>query len=175
MTSNLRDANIFQDFTVWINDIGKIGTAPGFQPPEINVHTEEFRGGGMDGAVEVPMGMEKIEFDFDLHTWDDDIWENLGFGPGSMDVPVTFRGYLLTPGGVEKGVIIETRSLLKSIKTNKVEAGKKVEMSIHLSASYYRQEINGTTHTEIDLFNKVTIIGGRDKSANARRILGFTY
>ena len=173
--SNLRDANIFQDFTVWINDVGKLGEAPSFQPPELNIQTEEFRGGGMDGSVEVPMGIEKIEFDFDLHTWDEDMWENLGYGPGSMDVPVTFRGYLLTPGGTEKGVIIETRALLKSIKTNKVEAGKKVDMTIHLAANYYRQEINGTTHTEIDLFNKVTIIGGKDKSANARRILGFTY
>jgi phage tail tube protein FII len=49
--SNLRDSNIFQDFTVWIQDVGKIGEAPEFQPPEINIAVEEFRGGGMDGTV----------------------------------------------------------------------------------------------------------------------------
>lgn len=173
--SNLRDSNIFQDFTVWINDVGKIGEAPGFQPPEINIATEEYRGGGMDGSVEIPHGVEKIEFDFSLHTWDEGIWSNLGYGPGSLDVPITFRGYLLTPGGVEKGVLIETRSLIKSIKQGKVEAGKKVDMSIHLTANYYRHEINGTTVSEIDVFNKITIIGGEDKSSQARRLLGFTY
>jgi len=93
--SNLRDSNIFQDFTVWIRDIGKIGECPNFQPPEINIHTEEFRGGGMDGTVEIPMGVEKIEFDFSLHTWDEQVWQNLGYGPGSIDVPIWFRGTAL--------------------------------------------------------------------------------
>jgi P2 family phage contractile tail tube protein len=173
--SNLRDSNIFQDFTVWINDIGKIGESPNFQPPEINIQTEEFRGGGMDGPAEIPMGIEKIEFDFNLHTWDEQVWSNLGYGPGSLDVPITFRGYLLTASGAEKGVVIETHCLIKSIKPSKVEAGKKADLSIHVSANYYRHEIDGRTVVEIDVFNKITIIGGNDKSANARRILGFSY
>src|SRR6266478_1248102 len=173
--SNLRDSNIFQDFTVWINDIGKIGEAPNFQPPEINIQTEEFRGGGMDGTAEIPMGIEKLEFDFNLHTWDEQIWSILGYGPGSLDVPITFRGYLLTAAGNEKGVVIETHCLIKSVKPSKVEAGKKADLSVHVCANYYRHEIDGRTVTEIDVFNKITIIGGNDKSANARRILGFTY
>ena len=173
--ANLRDSNIFQDFTVWIRDVGKIGECPNFQPPEINIQTEEFRGGGMDGTAEIPMGIEKIEFDFSLHTWDEQVWQNLGYGPGSLDVPVTFRGYLLTASGAEKGLIIETHSLIKSIKPSKVEAGKKVDMTISLCANYLKHSIDGVTVTEIDVFNKITIIGGVDKSANARRILGFTY
>lgn len=173
--SNLRDSNIFQDFTVWIDDVGKIGEAPNFQPPEINIQTEEFRGGGMDGTVEIPMGIEKIEFDFELHTWDEQVFVNLGYGPGSIDVPITFRGYLLTAGGAEKGVVIETHSLIKAIKPSKVEPGKKASLAVNCAANYFRHEINGVTVTEIDVFNKITMIGGQDKSANARRILGFTY
>ena len=48
----------------------------------------------MDGTVEMPMGIEKIEFDFELHTWDEQVWTQLGYGPGSLDVPIFFRGYL---------------------------------------------------------------------------------
>jgi P2 family phage contractile tail tube protein len=172
---NLRDANIFQDFTVWVDGVGKIGQAPEFQPPEINIATEEFRGGGMDGTAEIPFGIEKIEFDFNLQTWDDQVWTLLGYGPGSLDVPVTFRGYLLTAGGAEKGVVITTQSLIKSIKPGKVTAGKKVDMTVSLCANYYKHTIDGTSVTEIDVFNKITIIGGVDQSANARKILGFTY
>jgi P2 family phage contractile tail tube protein len=173
--ANLRDSNIFQDFTVWIDDIGKIGEAPNFQPPEINIQTEEFRGGGMDGTAEIPMGIDKIEFDFSLHTWDEQIWQNLGYGPGSLDVPITFRGYLLTASGAEKGVVIDTHCLIKAIKPSKVEAGKKADVTVSLVANYYKHTIDGTVVTEIDVFNKITIIGGTDQSANARRILGFTY
>jgi len=42
-------------------------------------------------------------------------------------VPITFRGYLLTAAGNEKGVVIETHCLIKSIKPSKVEAGKKTD------------------------------------------------
>ncbi|WP_316200890.1 MULTISPECIES: phage major tail tube protein [unclassified Bradyrhizobium] len=173
--NNLRDSNILQDFTVWIQDIGKIGESPEFQPPEINIEVEQFRGGGMDGTVEIPMGIEKIEFDFQLHTWDEQIWQNLGYGPGSLDVPVTFRGYMLSAAGAEKGVIIETRSLIKSIKPGKATPGKKVEMTVNLCANYYAHYIDNSLVTEIDVFNKITNIGGVDKTANARQILGFTY
>ncbi|WP_456711036.1 phage major tail tube protein [Bradyrhizobium sp. USDA 4452] len=135
---------------------------------------KSFRGGGMDGTVEIPFGIEKIEFDFTLHTWDEQIWTKLGYGPGSLDVPITFRGYLLTPGGGDKGVVITTLCLVKAIKTGKAEAGKKVEMTINVCANYYQHNIDGNVVAEIDVFNKVTMIGGVDKSANARRILGFT-
>jgi uncharacterized protein len=175
--SNLRDSNIFQDFTVWIQDVGKIGEAPEFQPPEINIAVEEFRGGGMDGTVEIPFGVEKIEFDFQLHTWDEQVWQNLGYGPGSLDVPVTFRGYLITPGGAEKGLIITTSSLIKSVKPGKVSAGKKVDMTVSLVANYYAQYVDGVTDPviEIDVFNKITNIGGTDRSQRARQLLGFSY
>jgi len=72
-------------------------------------------------------------------------------------------------------LLVETHCLIKSIKPSKVEAGKKADLSVHVNANYYRHEIDGRTVTEIDVFNKITIIGGNDKSANARRILGFTY
>jgi P2 family phage contractile tail tube protein len=173
--ANLRDSNIFQDFTVWLRDVGKIGEAPGFQPPEINIAVEEYRGGGMDGTVEIPHGIEKIEFSFDLHTWDSQIWSELGYGPGSLDVPITFRGYLLTPGGSEGSVIIETSSLIKSIKSDAVQAGKMVKQTITCVANRYRQEINGNKVIDIDVFNKVTVLGGVDKSNFARSVLGFTY
>lgn len=172
--ANLRDANIFLDFSVWIGDSGKIGEAPGFQPPEINIAVEEFRGGGMDGTVEIPFGIEKIEFDFELHTWDPEVWRNLGYGPGSIDVPIKFYGYLMTPNGVEKGVKLITRSLIKSIKPGKVEAGKKVSQTINLCANYFKHEIDDEVVAEIDVFNKVTIIGGVDRSATARQLLGIS-
>lgn len=170
---NLRDGNIFQDFTVWLDGTGKLGEAPSFQPPEINIQTESFRGGGMDGTIEVPVGIETIAFDFELHTWDTQVFKKLGYGPNSLDVPVTFRGYVLTPNGTEKGVVIYTRSLIKAVKPSRVEAGGKVTLSVDLVANYYKHEVDQEVITEIDVFNKITFIDGVDRSARARTILGF--
>lgn len=172
---NLRDSNILQDFTLWVDSIGKIGECPGFQPPEINIQTEEFRGGGMDGTVDIPLGLEKIEFDFDLHTYDQQIWENIGFGPGSMNVPVTFRGYLLTPNGGEKTVIINTKSLIKGIKPSKVQSGQKFEMNVALSCHYYEHKIDNKVINLVDVFMKMFVVNGSDRSKSSRSALGFSY
>jgi P2 family phage contractile tail tube protein len=173
--TNLRDSNLLQDFTVWIDGVGKIGEAPEFQPPDINIAVEEFRGGGMDGTVEIPFGIEKIEFDFKLHTWDPQVFMLLGYGPGSIDVPIQFRGYMLTAAGAEKPVVIDTQCLIKSIKSDRVSAGKKVELTVSLVANWYRHKINSQVVTEIDVFGKVVKIGGTDRMSNARKILGFSY
>lgn len=172
-TTNLRDSNIFMDFTVWINNVGKIGAAPGFQPPEIKMQTEEFRGGGMDGTVEIPLGVEKLEFDFEMHTWDPDIFNNLGYGPNALDCPISFRGYLLTPAGVEKGVLIRTSSLIKEIKPSKIQAGKKAELTISCVANVYEHKIDNKIVNAISVFDKILIINGVDKNVRARQILGF--
>jgi P2 family phage contractile tail tube protein len=173
--ANLRDANILQDFTVWVAGVGKIGESPGFQLPEIKIQTEEFRGGGMDGTVEIPMGIEKIDFDFDLHTYDAGVFEELGYGPNSMNVPISFRGYLITAEGGEKGLIVNTLSLIKEIKPSKVSPGKKTELTVSCAAHYYQHKLDNKVVTEISVFDKIAIIGGVDQNKRARQILGFNY
>jgi P2 family phage contractile tail tube protein len=173
--ANLRDANILAEFTVWIAGVGKIGESPGFQLPEIKIQTEEFRGGGMDGTVEIPMGVEKIDFDFDLHTYDTQVFTELGYGPNSMNVPISFRGYLITPEGGEKSLIVNTLSLIKEIKPAKVSPGKKSELTVTCSANYYQHKVDNKVLNEISVFDKIMIINGVDVNKRARQILGFNY
>jgi uncharacterized protein len=171
MATNLRDSDILQDFTVWIEEAGKIGECPNFQLPEINLAMEEFRGGGMDGTVEIPFGLEKIEYQFDLHTWDKDIWDQFGFGPGAQNVPVTFRGYTLTQNAAERGVLVHMVGTLKSIKPDAVEAGKKFKQTVHISAHQYIHVIDGQEKMNIDVYAKRFIVNGTDRSARARQFL----
>jgi P2 family phage contractile tail tube protein len=173
--ANLRDANILAEFTVWIDGVGKIGESPGFQLPDIKIQTEEFRGGGMDGTVEIPMGVEKLDFEFDLHTYDSQVFENLGYGPNSMNVPISFRGYLVTAEGGEKSLIVNTLSLIKEIKASKVSPGKKTELTVSCAANYYQHKVDNKVLNEISVFDKIMIINGVDQNKRARQILGFNY
>jgi P2 family phage contractile tail tube protein len=175
MATNLSDANILLDFTVWLRDQGMIGESPSFQPPEIKIQTEEFRGGGMDMAVDIPMGVEKINFDFDVHVWNPNIFNELGYGPNSMNVPLMFRGYLQTPNGQEKSVIITTECLIKEIKPSKVQPGKKTEINVSVGAHYYQHTVENEVLNEISAFDKVFIVDGVDRSKRARQILGFGF
>lgn len=177
--ANLRDANILRDFTVWIRDVGMIGESPGFQIPEIRIQTEEFRGGGMFGTVEIPMGVERIEFDFDLHTWNENVFQELGFSSSAMSVPISFRGHMVTAEGGSTGVFINTLSLIKEIKPAKVSPGKKTELTVSCAAHYFQHRIGPVTAqrtiTEINVFDNTFFVGGRDLAEGSREILGFDY
>lgn len=177
MANVLRDGNILRDFAVFIEGYGMVGTCPSFQPPEMKIQVEEFRGGGMDGVVEVPMGIEKIEFDFDLHVWDDTVFSHFGFGPGRQDRVFIFRGYLLSPQGTERPALITTNGFVRDIKPGKVEPGKKSEHTISFSAYFYQLQIDGTVILEADLYTKTYITGGAggegDVQVGARGIIGF--
>lgn len=175
MANNIRDKAIFLDFTVWVEGVGKIGECPSFQPPEITIATEEYRGGGMDGTVDVPHGVEKIEFSFDMHTWDPHIWGQLSYGPGSLRKRIQFRGYTQTYDGTEAGVKITTYSLVRAVRPQGIDAGGKSMTTVDLSASYYRHEIGDQVVNEIDIFARTFFINGVDRSAAARTFLGYSY
>lgn len=170
--ANLRDALILQDFTAWIEGVGKIGECPSFQLPEINLQVEDFRGGGMDGTVEIAHGLEKIEMQFELHTWDRQVWEKLGFGPGAADVPFMFMGYTLTANKKEAPVWVRTKGMIKSIKPERVESGRKFRQTVHVSAHQYKHAIDNQIVTDIDVYAKKFFINGEDVNRNARRFLG---
>lgn len=185
MAGNLRDKAIFRDFTVWIAPLGqaegpsrltsKIGECPTFQPPEINLMVEEYRGGGMDGSVDIPHGVEKIEFSFDVHTWESDVWERIGYGFGAQATWIEFRGYMMSPDSTEHGVRIQTRSLVRAVRPSSIDAGGKSTTTVDLTAHYYHQIIDNDSILEIDIYSKIFKVRGVDRSAGARQILGFSY
>lgn len=173
LNGNLRDAAILQDFTLWLAGVGKIGTCATVQLPEVNMQMEDFRGGGMDGTVELPMGIEKMECSFDLINWDVDTWKHIGYGASAMDVNLLFRGYTLTAAGAENSVEVTITGGIKSVKNDGIESGKKSKQSVKMSVRKYTHVVAGETIVDIDIFNKVFKLGSSDKSSNARSILGF--
>ena len=169
----LKQQYILTDFTVFVDGKGKIGTCPGFQPPNVKLQTEEFRGGGMDVTVEIPFGIEKMEFEFDLHTWDQQIFQSMGYGAGSLSCPISFKGYLVTPEKTDGSVEIKTKSLIKEIKPSKIQVGKKTELTVHCVAHTYQHFINGRETEYVSAFDKVYKIMGVDQLESARNLLDF--
>lgn len=183
MPNNLRDGNILRDFGVFLNSYGMIGTCPSFSPPEIKVQVEEFRGGGMDAVVEVPMGIEKLECEFDLHVWDQAALSTLGFGPGRQDVILRMAGYLLSPLGTEQPAEVVLQGFVREMNAGKIEPGSKSEWTIAFSAHYYHLMVAGEITTLIDIYNKSVQYGAGggigvggpagDVQQTARGMVGF--
>ena len=52
------------------------------------------------------------------------------------------------------------------------EVGEDTEVTYKTTCVYYKQTRNGVVEFEIDVLNKVFIVGGVDRMAEERRILG---
>ena len=50
-----------KNFNLSIDGTSYLGEATEFTQPKLTMKLEEFRSGGMNGAVEVNMGMEKLQ------------------------------------------------------------------------------------------------------------------
>ena len=173
--SNLRDALILRDFTVSINSIGKIGMCPSVTIPEFNLEMEDYRGGGMFGTVEIPMGVEKLDYSFDLFTWDADLWKNIGYGVNSLNVPFVFMGNAFTQIGTQTTVSVAVTGTLKSIKTDAIVPGKQVKMACMVAVNNFTHTIDGEVVTDIDVFANRFLIDGTDIMQTSRNNTGFTY
>ena len=63
-------SNVLRNFVVWVDGFGKMGDGDTCQLPNLNLTMEDYRGGGMDIPVEVDLGMEKMEAEFSLTSFD---------------------------------------------------------------------------------------------------------
>jgi hypothetical protein len=172
--ANLRDSLILRDWTVSINGIGKIGMCPSVTIPEFNLEMEDYRGGGMFGTVEIPMGVEKMDFSFDLFTWDADIWLNIGYGAGSQSVPFLFLGNAFTQTGVQTSVSVGMNGTLKSIKTDAAVPGKQVKHACQVAINTFKHIIAGVTVMDVDIYGNKFLVNGTDIMQTSRNNTGFT-
>lgn len=167
---NLRDASILQDFVVFLNGVGKIGTVANISLPELNVQTEEFRGGGMDMPVQIPMGLEKMELSFDLLSWDDDTWSMVGYDKTAMTSYLQFYGYTFTANGKEVAVEIDVWGGITSVKNDQIAPGKNSKQTVKMAVHKYIHKIGDNTVANIDAFGK-GFSGKVDNTATARQML----
>lgn len=163
--------DVLKNINLFVDGRGYAGQVEEFTPPKLTLKTEEFRAGGMDAPLELTMGMEKLESDFTLISYDRDVLSLFGVAEG-FSVPFTMRGALESLDGTVKPVVITLRGKIKEIDSGTWKSGEKPSLKISMALGYYRQEHNETTIHEIDIENMVRVINGVDALADTRAALG---
>ena len=69
---------VLKNINVFVDGVGKVGIAAQLTLPKLTYKTEEFRGGGMNAPIEIPMGMEKLEASFTAREYVRDNFRMLG-------------------------------------------------------------------------------------------------
>ena len=164
--------NILRNFVVWVDGAGKMGDGDMAKLPDLSLVLEDYRGGGMDIAIEVDLGMEKLEAEFSLTAFDPQVITLFGLSPGTRKA-FTMRGHVAGEDGVTFGVAAYIRGRIKKIVHDNWEPGGKAKLTTSLAVDYYKLKHGDRTLVEIDPFNYVRSINGVDQLAAARADLGF--
>ena len=95
--------DILKYLNLIVDGRGYAGKIEEYSPPDLTVSTEEFRGGGMDQAIDIDMGQEKMTCSFVLTSYDADVLALWGVKDGST-VQLTARGSLESLDGATTAV-----------------------------------------------------------------------
>lgn len=158
----IRSYNAFLDGTTYY------GLAVEATLPNLTLVTEDHRGAGMDQAIAIDMGMERMTCDINFAEYRPELIKRFG----------TKARLVLRPAAVgEDSFEADSHVYTIGARWTGVEPGKLKQGALSLlmlkgSVDYFRIEQNGTELVEIDVVNAVRKIGGVDQLASIRKAMG---
>jgi len=163
--------DVLKNLNLFVDGKGYAGQLQEFTPPKLTLKTEDFRGGGMDLPVELTMGMEKLEADFTLISYDRDVLSLFGVAEGAT-VPLVVREALESFDGPTTAVTHTMRGKIKELDPGTHKPGEVAPLKGTVALTYYKQTHGGIVVHEIDPENMVRIVNGVDALAAQRKALG---
>lgn len=161
---------VLKNFTAYIDGRGYIGRIETAKLPELEINSEEYRGGGMDSMVDIDMGMKKLEGEIVLAEYNPDaikLW-----GLFNADIPIVLRGAIQRQGEDAVPAIIRMTAGFKKVSRDEWQTGKNSKMTLSYTANRYQELIANETVVDIDVLNFTRIVGGIDHLSSIRAALG---
>lgn len=151
-----------------------IGVAGELSLPEVTNLTDSMEGAGTGGNMDIPVVglIDDMEMEISFMSLCEDVFSVMD---PTDAADITLRGALQ---GTDAGagsvgyqqVSISVRGLVKKFTPGSMKAGAKMGSSVTLGLSYYKVVLNGKTMLEIDRFNGVYIINGKDVLMDVRNM-----
>lgn len=163
--------DVRKNLNLFVDGRGYAGQIEEFNAPKLTLKTEEWRGGGMDAPVKLNMGMEALDTDFTLISYDADVLGLFGVAEGST-VPFVAREALESLDGTLTGVVHTMRGKITEIDPGTSKAGEKVVLKVAMNLTYYKLQHGDKVIHEIDIENMIRVINGVDALAATRGALG---
>ena len=156
---------------MFVDGVSFSGDVPSMTLPKLSIKTEEYRGGGMSGPVDLPTGLEKLEAAFTTNGVRREALKFFGLADQTA-CNLVFRGSFKGQKGTVKAVTVTLRGSLKEVDMGDWKPGDKAEIKHAVAVTYYKLEIDGRVMYEIDFANMVQVINGVDQLAAERSALG---
>jgi|TARA_A100001518_G_C1222068_1_gene66984 hypothetical protein len=161
----LKDFNLFGDGNNWQGQI------PSLTLPELARAVEGYRGGGMDGAVELDMGQEIIEMSWQAAGMITEIFTEYGTSIHDANLLRFSGSYESDETGQIVPVEVTVRGRHKTIAMGEAASGDSNNIEVTTTCTYYKLVVDGEEIIEIDVPGYVFRVRGVDRLAGRRQAL----
>ena len=166
LPNTLKNFNAFNDGKSFMGIIEEI------KLPKLSRKMEDYRGGGMDGPVDIDVGQEKLEIEQICGGFVLDAYKSFGITKIS-GVMIRFAGAYQRDDTAEvQAVEVIVRGRHKEIDPGDAKGGDKGKTTIKSSLTYYKLVVDGKDVIEIDLLAFVFKVDGKDMYEAQRKAIG---
>lgn len=163
--------NIRKNLNLFVDGKGYAGQIEEFNAPKLSLKTEEFRAGGMNAPIKLNMGMEAMDTDFSLVSYDADVLSLFGVAEGNI-VKFKAREALESFDGTVTPVVHTMEGKITELDAGSSKPGDKATLKVTMNLTYYSLTHGQTVVQEIDVINMVHKVNGVDQLALMRGALG---
>lgn len=162
-----------KNFNLIVDGRGYAGRIEELTLPKLSRKMEEFRGGGMNAPVEIDMGMEKLECEFTLAEYNEDVLKLWGL-TDAAGCSLKFKGSLEADdaSSTQTPVEVIVRGRWRELDMGGWKGGDKATLKVTVAVSYYKYNASGQDLIEIDVPGMIEKVNGVDRLAATRANLG---
>lgn len=160
-------------FSLFVEGRGYAGRVEELTTPKLVRKMEEYRAGGMNAPIELDMGMDKLEAEFTLAEYNEEMFKVWGVRDNA-GIGLRFKGALEADdgSGTVTPVDIVLRGRWRELDLGNWKGGDNATLKVSVALSYYKYNSNGEDLVEIDVPNMVEKVGGVDRLADHRAAIG---
>lgn len=163
--------DILKYLNLIVDGRGYAGKIEEYNAPDLALSIEEFRGGGMNGPIDIDMGQEKMTTSFVLTSYSADVLALWGIREGG-GIQITARGSLESYDGTKTAVAHHMHGKITTMARGTWGSNKKPSFTITMTLHYYREVHGDREVQEIDFINMVHKVDGIDQLAEHRSNIG---
>ncbi|MDR6469545.1 P2 family phage contractile tail tube protein [Paraburkholderia graminis] len=166
LPKKLKNFNLFQNGENFAGQIAEV------TPPKLTRKMEAYRGGGMNGPIDIDQGQEGIVLEWTAGGFMRSVCAQYGITKHD-GVQLRFAGgYRAEDSTKHDSIEIVVRGRHKELDFGNGKPGDDTAFKVSTTCSYYKLTINGETVIEIDLINMVENVNGEDLLADLRKAIG---
>ncbi|APS34608.1 phage major tail tube protein [Serratia marcescens] len=139
-------------FTLYVDGTNHIGKIPSVTLPKVTRKTEDYQGGGMQGAVAVDLGLDGGALDASMVVGGVVEELILKYGGDIDEMRLRFVGEIYS-GGTSSLMEVEMRGRITEIDPGEAKQGDDTNHTYAIKNTYYKLSVDDKALLEIDLLN----------------------